>query len=314
MSNQHSPKHVLVTGGAGFIGSHVVDALIAAGHQVSIVDNLSTGSESNVNPAAKLYTVDITDRAAITNLIATLRPDIINHHAAHIFVGHSVADPQFDATVNILGVLNIMEAAKDTGVKKVIMASTGGAMYGNQPTPFTEDMPASPLSPYGVSKRAGELYLNYYHEQYGISYTVLRYANVYGPRQNAHGESGVFAIFSEMLAAGTEPKINGDGTHTRDYVHVKDVARANMLALKSDYIGELNIGTAIQTSTNEVFRALVKEMGVDVQELHGPERPGEQVTSALSPAKAKDILGWEPTIALETGIAEVAAWYAGKNR
>ncbi len=306
-------KHILVTGGAGFIGSHVAEAFLAKGYQVSILDNLSTGKQEYVPAGAQFFEADITDRSKMHELITTLKPDAIDHHAAHIQVGNSVKDPQFDATANILGVLNIMEAAKEVGVKKVIMASTGGAMYGNKQTPFTEDMLAEPLSPYGVSKRSGELYLNYYHEQYGISYTALRYANVYGPRQNPHGESGVVAIFSEMIAAGKTPVINGDGTHTRDYVQVRDVARANVLALESDFVGALNIGTARETSTNAVFRAVVAEFGATIPEEHGPERPGEQVTSAISPAKAKEILGWEPQVSFEEGVKEVVGWYTGKK-
>ncbi len=306
-------KHILVTGGAGFIGSHVAEAFLAKGYQVSILDNLSTGKQEYVPAGAQFFEADITDRSRMHELITTLKPDAIDHHAAHIQVGNSVKDPQFDATANILGVLNIMEAAKEVGVKKVIMASTGGAMYGNKQTPFTEDMLAEPLSPYGVSKRSGELYLNYYHEQYGISYTALRYANVYGPRQNPHGESGVVAIFSEMIAAGKAPVINGDGTHTRDYVQVRDVARANVMALESDFVGALNIGTARETSTNDVFRAVVAEFGATIPEEHGPERPGEQVTSALSPAKAKEILGWEPQVSFEEGVKEVVGWYTGKK-
>jgi UDP-glucose 4-epimerase len=306
-------KHILVTGGAGFIGSHVAEAFLAEGYQVSIIDNLSTGQLDYIPKNAQFFQADITDRQAMHRLIATLKPDAIDHHAAHIQVGNSVKDPQFDATANILGLLNIMEAAKEVGVQKVLMASTGGAMYGNKPTPFTEDLLAEPVSPYGVSKRSGELYLNYYHEQYGIPYTALRYANVYGPRQNPHGESGVVAIFSEMIAAGKAPVINGDGTHTRDYVQVRDVARANVLALESEYVGELNIGTAREISTNEVFRAVVAEFGATIPEEHGPERPGEQVTSAISPAKAKEVLGWEPEVSFEEGVAEVVSWYKEKN-
>ena len=202
-----------------------------------------------------------------------------------------------------------MQAAKDHGVKRVMMASTGGAMYGNKPTPFNEEMKEEPLSPYGVSKRAGELYLNYYHELYDIPYIALRYSNVYGPRQNPHGESGVIAIFSEMIAEGKQPVINGDGTHTRDYVYVADVARANLLALESDFVGEVNIGTAREVSTNDVFRQVVAEFEADAEEQHGPERPGEQVTSSLDYSKAKDVLGWEPTVKFEDGVKKVVEWY-----
>jgi UDP-glucose 4-epimerase len=300
---------ILVTGGAGFIGSHVVDAYCEAGHQVIIVDNLSSGKEEYVNAKAELIQADITDKDRIQEIITLHRPDVINHHAAHIQVGYSVKNPQFDAENNIIGLLNIMEAAKDVGVKKIIMASTGGAMYGNKPTPFTEDLKEEPVSPYGVSKRSGELYLNYYYEQYHVPYTVLRYANVYGPRQNAHGESGVIAIFSEMIAEGKSPVINGDGTHTRDYVFVKDVVKANQLALKSEYIGALNIGTTREISTNEVFRAVVAEFNIQIEEKHGEARPGEQVTSSLSYAKAKDILGWEPSVSFEEGVTQVVEWY-----
>ncbi len=300
---------VLITGGAGFIASHVADAYVAAGHEVIVLDNLSTGKEEYLAKGVTFVQADITDRDTITQVITEHRPDVINHHAAHIQVGYSVKNPQFDAENNIIGLLNIMEAAKDVGVKKVIMASTGGAMYGNKATPFTEEMKEEPLSPYGVSKRSGELYLNYYHEQYGIPFIALRYANVYGPRQNPHGESGVIAIFMEMIAQGKEPVINGSGTHTRDYVFVTDVAKANLAALTTDYVGALNIGTGIEISTNQVFQKVVQAMGVSIPEKHGEERPGEQVTSSLSYAKAKEILHWEPTVQFDEGVQLVADWY-----
>lgn len=303
---------ILVTGGAGFIASHVVDAYIALGHEVVVVDNLSTGDRSNLNSQAKFIEADITDKEKIQATIRQERPEVINHHAAHIQVGYSVKNPQFDAENNIVGLLNIMEAAKEIPVRKVIMAATGGAMYGNKQTPFTEEMKAEPLSPYGISKRAGELYLNYYHELYQIPFISLRYSNVYGPRQNAHGESGVIAIFAEMLAAGKEPAINGDGTHTRDYVFVSDVARANVFALESDFVGELNIGTKTEISTNEVFRKVVSEMGLQVEEVHTAERPGEQVTSSLNYSKAKQILGWEPSINFDEGVKKVVEWYRSR--
>lgn len=303
---------ILVTGGAGFIGSHVVDAYCEAGHQVLVVDNLSSGKEEYVNSSAELIQADITDKERIQEIIRNFQPEVINHHAAHIQVGYSVKNPQFDAENNIIGLINIMEAAKDVPIKKCIMASTGGAMYGNKQTPFTEDLREEPLSPYGVSKRSGELYLHYYYEQYKLPYTVLRYANVYGPRQNPHGESGVIAIFSEMIAEGKSPVINGSGTHTRDYVFVEDVVKANVLALSSDFVGALNIGTGREISTNDVFRAVVSEFGVNIEEKHGVERPGEQVTSALSYAKAQQVLGWQPTVHFEEGVKRVVAWYKQK--
>lgn len=300
---------IVVTGGAGFIGSHVVDAYCEAGHEVTVIDNLSTGREEFVNSKAALIQADITDKDRIQEILLELQPEVINHHAAHIQVGNSVKNPQFDAENNILGLLNIMEVAKQMGVKKVIMASTGGAMYGNKQTPFSEEMKEEPLSPYGVSKRAGELYLNYYHEQYGIPYVVLRYANVYGPRQNPHGESGVIAIFSEMIAQGKSPVVNGDGSHTRDYVFVMDVVKANLAALQTQFVGPVNIGTSREISTLDVFRSVVAEFNANIPESHGPERPGEQVTSALSYKRATEVLGWEPSISFEDGVKQVVAWY-----
>ncbi len=300
---------ILVTGGAGFIASHIVDSYIKAGHELAVIDNLSTGKANFVNPKAKFYKADIRDAEEMSRIIGEFRPEVINHHAAHIQVGYSVINPQFDAQNNVIGLLNIMQAAKEIGIKKMIMASTGGAMYGNQKTPFKDSMKEEPLSPYGVSKRAGELYLNYYHQEFKIPYTALRYANVYGPRQNAHGESGVIAIFSEMIAAGKQPIINGDGTHTRDYVYVTDVTRANELALKTDFVGSINIGTTEETTTNEVYRQVVAEFGAKMEEKHGPARPGEQITSSLDYSRAKEVLGWEPTIKFNDGVKKVVAWY-----
>ena len=304
---------ILVTGGAGFIASHIVDAYVELGHQVVVIDNLSTGQKANLNPQAKFIECDITDQEKVQAIISSEQPAVINHHAAHIQVGYSVENPQFDAQNNILGLLNIMQAAKAVGVQKVIMASTGGAMYGNQATPFTEEMKEQPLSPYGISKRAGELYLNYYHEIFHMPFIVLRYSNVYGPRQNAHGESGVIAIFLEMIGEGKQPVINGDGTHTRDYVYVSDVVKANVLALDSDFVGELNIGTTVETSTNEVFDKLISELGLDIKKEYGPERLGEQVTSALDYSKAKRILGWEPTVDFAEGVKKTVEWFNSKK-
>lgn len=305
--------HILVTGGAGFIGSHVVDAYIEAGYDVTVLDNLSTGREEYVNSRAQFIRGDITDREGMMRMITELRPDFINHHAAHIQVGNSVIDPHFDAEANIFGVLNIMQAAKEIGtVKKVIMASTGGAMYGHKPVPFNEDMIPQPLSPYGISKRSGEMYLYFYMEQYGIPFVALRYANVYGPRQNPHGESGVVAIFLDKILQGKAPSINGPGTNTRDYVFVSDVARANLLALTSDKTGEFNIGTNTETSTNEVFHKVVATMGVDVPEEHGPARPGEQVRSVLDYAKAQRELGWSPEVDFDEGIKRTVEFFRKK--
>lgn len=304
---------IIVTGGAGFIGSHVVDAYVGLGHEVVIIDNLSSGKREHINPRARFIEADIVSKDQIREIILQERPDVINHHAAHIQVGYSVKNPQFDAQNNILGLLNIMEAAKEIPIKKVIFAATGGAMYGNKATPFTEDMKAEPLSPYGISKRSGELYLNYYHELYQIPYISLRYSNVYGPRQNPHGESGVIAIFAEMLHEGKAPVINGDGTNTRDYVYVTDVARANAAALDSSFVGELNIGTQTEISTNEVFHKVVAQMGLQVTAAHGAARPGEQTRSSLNYSKAKQVLAWEPQVNFDQGVKEVVAWYRGSS-
>ncbi len=300
---------ILITGGAGFIASHVADAYLGIGHEVVIVDNLSSGKTANLPQKAKFIEADITDKEKIQEIVRREQPEVINHHAAHIQVGYSVQNPQFDADNNIIGLLNIMEAAKAIPVKKVIMAATGGAMYGNKVTPFTEEMKAEPLSPYGISKRAGELYLNYYHEIYNIPFISLRYSNVYGPRQNAHGESGVIAIFSEMLHAGKVPLINGDGTHTRDYVYVSDVAHANVLALSNNFVGELNIGTRTEISTNEVFRKVSSAMGLQLEPAYGPERVGEQVRSSLDYSKAQQVLGWQPQVDFDEGVRRVVEWY-----
>lgn len=300
---------ILVTGGAGFIASHVADAYIAAGHEVTIVDNLSSGKLEHCNPQAKFIKLDITDKASIQALILQEKFDVINHHAAHILVGHSVVDPQFDAENNITALLHIMEAARQVPVKKIIMAATGGAMYGTRQTPFDETMPALPESPYGVSKRSGELYLNYYHKQFRIPFISLRYSNVYGPRQNPHGESGVIAIFSEMLASGQQPSINGDGSNTRDYVFVSDVVAANMQALNSDFVGELNIGTQTEVSTNMVYDTVARELGIDLPKRYGPARAGDVKASSLNFTKAKQILGWEPKVDFATGVRLVANWY-----
>jgi UDP-glucose 4-epimerase len=312
MFENTSSLKIMVTGGAGFIASHVVDAYIAAGHQVTVIDNLSSGKRENLNPQAKFIEVDITDTAKIQAVILAEQPEVINHHAAHILVGHSVQDPQFDAQANIMGLLNIMEAARQIPIKKLIFAATGGAMYGNTTTPFSETMRELPESPYGVSKRAGELYLNYYHKQYQIPYISLRYSNVYGPRQNPHGESGVIAIFSELLAQGKQPVINGDGSNTRDYVYATDVAQANLLALTSDFVGELNIGTRTEISTNEVYDKVATELGVSAEKQYGPARAGDVQASSLDCSKAKQVLGWEPQVGFDEGVKQVAEWYKSR--
>lgn len=301
-------ERILVTGGAGFIGSHVAEAYLNAGHTVAILDNFSTGQEKNIPAGAEVFRGDVTNRDNLHDILQKFRPTVINHHAAHIQVGNSVKDPHFDALHNIFGVLNLMEEARLLGtVKKVIMASTGGAMYGDQPVPFVETMLPQPLAPYGISKRSGEMYLYFYYATYGIPFVALRYSNVYGPRQNPHGESGVVAIFMERILAGQEAVINGEGTNTRDYVYVADVAKANLLATDYEGVGEFNIGTGREISTNEVFRAVVAAMGTNIPEKHGMARPGEQMRSALNAGKAQRELGWQPRMQFEEGIKITAA-------
>ncbi len=293
---------ILVTGGAGFIGSHIADAYINQGHEVVIIDDLSTGVKDNLNPKAKFYQFDIRSSQA-AQFIRTQKPNLINHHAAQIRVDIAAKDPILDADHNIIGFLNLLQAAKDTpSVKKIIFASTGGAMYGHQPTPFVETMIAQPLSPYGISKRAGELYLYFYREQYGIDYVALRYANVYGPRQNPHGEAGVVAIFCDNFLTGKQPVINGDGTQTRDYVYISDVVQANLLATDNNVIGEFNIGTGIATDVNQIYDLIRQEFNSTKEVVHGPPRPGEQLTSSLDSSLAQAKLGWSPTVSLQEGI------------
>lgn len=294
---------ILVTGGAGFIGSHVVDSYIDSGHNVTVIDNLSTGRIQNVNPKANFIEMDILSDD-ISNLLEKEKFDIINHHAAQIDVRKSTADPIFDAKVNILGTLNILEAGIKNDLKKFIFASTGGAIYGEQDYfPADEDHPQRPVSPYGIGKLTVEKYLYYYGVQHGLDYIVLRYANVYGPRQNPFGEAGVVAIFCERLISGKEAIINGDGTQTRDYVFVYDVVEANLLALKTEYKREIfNIGTAIETDVNTIFRKIRNLIDPSKKDVHGPAKPGEQQRSVINPAKAKKILGWQPKYNLDAGL------------
>ena len=302
---------VLVTGGAGFIASHIVDAYIDRGHEVSILDDLSTGQRPNVNPKATFFEVDITDAKAV-KLIEQIKPDVLNHHAAQMDVRHSVADPQFDARVNILGFINLLEACKNAGTKKIIFASSGGAVYGEQETfPAAEDHPPRPSSPYGVSKRTGELYLSYYQQAFGLPYIALRYANVYGPRQSNKGEAGVVAIFISLLLAGKIPVINGDGKQTRDYVYVGDVVNANVAALTSPYVGEINIGAGVETDVVTLFELLRQGAGSTLEARHGPAKIGEQRRSCLAAQYAAGIFGWRPQVSLREGLERTIAFYRG---
>jgi UDP-glucose 4-epimerase len=306
---------VVVTGGAGFIGSHVTDEFVARGHEVIALDNLSSGKKENLDPRVRLAQLDIRSPEA-AQLIEREKPDVICHLAAQMDVRKSVEDPRFDAEANILGIINLLEAARKVPVKKFIFSSTGGAIYGEQDYfPAREDHPHRPVSPYGVSKASGELYLGYYRVQYGLKTVALRYANVYGPRQNPHGEAGVVAIFSQRLIGGKPCTIFGEGKQTRDFVFGKDVARANYLAFEKDAVGAFNIGTGIETDINRLYELLADAAGVKEKAQHAPGKPGEQLRSCIDPSLAKKTLGWEPTVQIKDGIAQTIAYFrAGKAR
>lgn len=300
---------ILVTGGAGFIGSHIVDTYLNAGHDVIVVDDLSTGKRENLNPKARFVQADILD-PAVRQLIVQEKIEVLNHHAAQMDVRRSVADPLFDARVNILGMLNLLEGAREAGVKKIVFASSGGTVYGEQETfPATEEHSTRPICPYGVSKRTGEHYLYFYHVEYRIPYIAFRYANIYGPRQDPHGEAGVVAIFTLRLLAGEQPIINGDGKQTRDYVFVGDVARANLAALQTDYTGPLNIGTGSETDVNQLFDYLRQLTGSSALEVHGPAKSGEQRRSVLDWGWAQQLLGWQPEMKIEEGLRRTVEYF-----
>jgi UDP-glucose 4-epimerase len=299
---------VLVTGGAGFIGSNVCDAFLEAGYEVIALDNLSSGRRENVGAGIRLIEADIRDEG-LAALILAERPDVVSHHAAQIDVRKSVADPAFDAEVNLIGMLNLLEACRAAAIRRFVFASSGGACYGEQERfPATEDHPTRPVSPYGVAKAAGELYLHFYRAQYGLSYAALRYANVYGPRQNPHGEAGVVAIFGERLLNGQPCTIYGDGGQTRDFVHVSDVARANVLAASREVVGAFNIGTGHETSIETLYRALARACGSTLEPRHAAAQPGEQRRSVIDPALAREKLGWIPQVPLDEGLRGTVEW------
>lgn len=303
---------ILVTGGAGFIGSHITDAYISLGHEVTIIDNLSTGSEENINPGAKFYKMDITD-AKIHDIIARGKFEIINHQAAQIDVRISVKDPLFDAKVNVLGALNLYEAAMNNSVKKIIFASSGGAIYGEQESfPADEKHPLNPCSPYGIAKLVNEKYLYYYKEVQNIDFVALRYGNVYGPRQSFRGEAGVVAIFANKMLAGEQPVINGDGKNTRDYVFVKDVVNANVIALDNQCSGIFNVGTAVETDVNYIFDKLKKLLSSRSEEVHSDAKSGEQRRSVISYKKLESGFGWKPLTKFEEGLKITADYFKVK--
>ena len=300
---------IVVTGGAGFIASHIVDAYIQLGHEVYIIDDFSTGQRRNLNSSAQILNLDIADPKA-AKAIKEIKPDVLNHHAAQMDVRRSVADPTFDARINIIGFINLLEASKDAGVKRVIFSSSGGAVYGDrEPIPASEEHETLPLSPYGVSKLTGELYLGYYHMAFGLPYVALRYANVYGPRQSSLGEAGVVAIFISQLLAGKSPVINGDGKQTRDYVFVGDVVRANVAALDTNYTGAVNIGTGKETDVVTICESLREEVRSPVKAIYGPAKLGEQRRSCLMISLAQKVLGWRPEVQLKEGLQQTLAYY-----
>lgn len=293
---------ILVTGGAGFVGSHVVDVYISAGHQVVVVDSLSTGARANVNPAARLVEMDITD-PDLTEFLQAEAPDVVNHHAANASVSRSVREPVFDSTQNVLGTLNILEASRKAGVGKFIYISSGGAMYGNPVRlPMDEEHPANPVSPYALSKHTGERYTILYGLEHGLRWTSLRYANVYGPRQDPYGEAGVVSVFCQNLLDGVTPEIHWDGEQTRDFVYVQDCARANLAALEAGDGQAFNVGTGVGTSINTLYHTLLRVTDRDMEARTCPRRPGDIRHSYLDCGKAEQEMGWRPEVGLLEGL------------
>ena len=301
---------VMVTGGAGFIGSHIVDGLIEEDNEVVIVDDLSTGNESNINPKARFYNLDIKDNG-LESIFKEERPDYVCHQAAQKDVRVSVADPIYDAKINILGTINILQNCMKYNARKIVFASTGGAIYGEQDIfPAPETHPTRPISPYGITKLVAEHYMYYYKTVHGLDYVSLRYANVYGPRQDPHGEAGVVAIFIQKMLRGEQPVINGDGEQTRDFVYVEDVARANIIAIKKTTPESIfNIGTGKEISVNRIFNHLRNIVNPNIEEKHGPAKAGEQQRSVIDFSKAMKILNWEPEVSLQNGFIKTYDYF-----
>jgi UDP-glucose 4-epimerase len=303
---------IVVTGGAGFIGSHVVELYLSRGHEVLIVDSLVTGKRENLHPKARFFELDIRD-PKVAALIRSEKPDVINHHAAQMDVRKSVADPIFDAQVNILGTIELLKAARDAEVKKVLFVSSGGAVYGEQEAfPAPETHSTWPVSPYGISKRSGELYAHFFQTEYGLKFVAFRYANVYGPRQDPHGEAGVVAIFSGKMLRCEPVTVNGDGKQTRDYVYVGDVARMSALALETDATGPVNVGTSIETDVNTLAAMIRDAAGSKSEITHGPAKGGEQRRSVVDVTRAAQVFGWRPEVSLREGLGRTVEFFRTK--
>jgi len=301
---------VLITGGAGFIGSNVADGLLDKNYDVVIVDDLSNGKEENIPEKAKFYKCDIRDKK-IYDIFQAEKPDIVIHNAAQLSVRVSVENPLMDADINIMGGLNVINACNETKIKKIIFASSGGTVYGEQEYfPADENHPKNPVCPYGVAKLATENYLYYFYKTFGLKYISLRYANIYGPRQDPYGEAGVVAIFCRRILEGKNPIINGDGLQTRDYVYVGDAVDANIKAIESTFVGPVNIGTCKETSVIELFKLLKQISGKDdIEKVHGPAKEGEQRRSQLSYRLAREVLGWHPEVSIEKGLRLTYDWF-----
>lgn len=305
---------ILVTGGAGFIGSHIADGFISQGHEVSVIDNLSMGRRENINPRAKFYLMDIRANE-LEKIFEHGGFDVVCHHAAQMDVRMSVENPAYDASVNVLGTINILQNCIRFGVNKFLFASTGGAIYGNQREfPCDESHPTNPLSPYGITKLTTEKYLFYYQNEFGLDYVILRYSNVYGPRQNPKGEAGVVAIFTHHILSGNQPIIHGDGNQTRDYVFVGDVVNANLKAIQKEGSEIFNIGTGIETDVNTIFQMINEKTGNRANEKHGPPLKGEQKRSVISSLKAEQYMGWKPNISLMEGLHQTIKYFQEKDQ
>lgn len=304
---------ILVTGGAGFIGSHLVETFLRDGHEVAVVDNLSSGFRANLPAGVPLHELDIRD-AGVARVFESFRPDVLCHHAAQLDVRKSVSDPMFDADVNIVGTLRLLEYCRAHGTKRVLFASTGGAIYGEQDVfPAPESHPERPVSPYGVAKLSVERYLDFYRVQYGITAACLRYANVYGPRQNAKGEAGVVAIFADFLLRNVTPTIFGTGEQTRDFVYALDVARANLAALKNDLVGSYNVGTGVETNVNQLYAKMAHAFGSSLKPKYDTARPGEQMRSCLDANKLAHETDWRAAVTIDEGLKQTCEYFRSRS-